>query len=80
MACNGMFGAGDNGMITPPNLNKQFTLSMCEVAVFNRKAYTLLREIEFLHDMAKVCWKGFRFDYFKLLSHLTLIISNFGHI
>ncbi|XP_053397678.1 alpha-mannosidase 2C1-like isoform X2 [Mercenaria mercenaria] len=53
MACNGMFGAGTDTMISPPNLDKQFTLSTCEVAVFNRKAYNLLREIEFLHDMAK---------------------------
>ena len=54
MACNGMFGAGDNGMITAPNPDKQFTLSMCEIAVLERKVYNLLREVEMLHDIAKV--------------------------
>lgn len=54
MACNGMFGAGDNGMIKPPDLNKQFTLSCCEVAVFDRRVYNLLRDIELLYDLAKV--------------------------
>lgn len=53
MACNGMFGAGQNGMIFPPDLNRTFTLSICEVAVFNQKAYDLLREIELLYDIAK---------------------------
>ncbi|KAL4232509.1 hypothetical protein ACF0H5_007201 [Mactra antiquata] len=53
MACNGMFGAGDNGMIAPPKLDKTFTLNFCQVAVFNRKAYNLLREVELLHDIAK---------------------------
>ena len=54
MACNGMFGAGEGSMISPPNLDRHYTLSMCEVAIFSRKAYNLLREVEFLHDIAKV--------------------------
>ncbi|XP_060596944.1 alpha-mannosidase 2C1-like isoform X1 [Ruditapes philippinarum] len=53
MACNGMFGAGTDTMISPPNLEKQFTLSTCEVAVYNRQAFNLYREVEFLHDIAK---------------------------
>lgn len=58
MACNGMFGAGDDGMITAPNMDKQFTLSKCEIAVFDRNVYNLLQEVELLHDMAKV-WFSF---------------------
>ncbi|GAB6022633.1 Alpha-mannosidase 2C1 [Chamberlinius hualienensis] len=35
MACNTLFGAG-NGMITPPNPNRYFTLELVEIAVFDR--------------------------------------------
>ncbi|KAL3883418.1 hypothetical protein ACJMK2_029685 [Sinanodonta woodiana] len=53
MACNGLFGTGDNGMINPPNPNRTFTLSRAEVAVFDRAVYNLVREVELLHDMAR---------------------------
>ncbi|XP_072045135.1 alpha-mannosidase 2C1-like [Amphiura filiformis] len=52
MACNGMFGAG-SGLITPPDVNKTYTLSTAEIRVFNRKAYELLMDVETLYDMAK---------------------------
>ena len=54
MACNGLFGAGDNGMIEPADPNKYFTLSCCEAVVFDRQVYDLLRDVEMLHDVAKV--------------------------
>ena len=55
MACNGMFGAGANSMISPPNMDKQFQLAQCEIAIFDRKVYNLLRDVELLYEMAKVC-------------------------
>jgi len=54
MACNGMFGAGDNGMIAPPDMERQFTLACCEIVVFDRRVYNLIRDVELLHDIAKV--------------------------
>ena len=54
MACNGLFGAGDNGMINPADPNRYFTLSCCEAVMFDRQVYDLIRDVELLHDMAKV--------------------------
>ncbi|XP_052810872.1 alpha-mannosidase 2C1-like isoform X3 [Mya arenaria] len=73
MACNGMFGAGDNGMIAPPDLNRQFTLSCCEVAVFDRRVYNLIREVELLHDMAKHLPEGSERGYQALYTVNAMI-------
>ncbi|KAK3097644.1 hypothetical protein FSP39_011690 [Pinctada imbricata] len=54
MACNGLFGAGNNGLINPPDVNKMFTLSQAELAVFDRLVYNLQVDIKLLHDMAKL--------------------------
>ena len=60
MAANGMFGAGKEGMINPPDPTRSFTLSMVEIAVFNRKAYEVIRDLKILLGMVKVmcelCW------------------------
>ncbi|CAL4079511.1 unnamed protein product, partial [Meganyctiphanes norvegica] len=53
MACNNMFGAGNNGMISPPDMNKQFTLELAEISVFDVDVYKLLIDLQILHDMAK---------------------------
>lgn len=53
MVCMGMKGGGDE-KIAPPNSNKMFTLTQCEMVLFDHKAYSLYRVIELLHDMAKV--------------------------
>ncbi|XP_071483559.1 alpha-mannosidase 2C1-like [Diadema antillarum] len=52
MACNSMFGAG-NGLIGPPALDRTFTLSQAEIAVFNREAYELMMDVETLIDIVK---------------------------
>lgn len=53
MACNGLFGAGDNGMIERPDPNRYFTLAQAEIAIFDRRVYDLILDVEMLHDMAK---------------------------
>jgi alpha-mannosidase len=55
MACNGVLGVGKDSMIGPPDMNKSFTLSQAEIAVFDREVYDLILDVETLHDMAKVC-------------------------
>lgn len=57
MACNGLFGAGLNSMIGPPDPNKTFTLSQVEIVVFDRHVYNLIIDVEILHDIAKVTWE-----------------------
>ena len=54
MAANGMFGAGKDGMINPPDPTKSFTLSMVEIAVFNRKAYKVICDLKLLLSIIKV--------------------------
>lgn len=41
-------------MIGPPDMDKTFSLSQAEIAVFDREVYDLIIDIETLHDMAKV--------------------------
>lgn len=53
MACNNMFGAGNSGMINPPDMNRQFTLELAEISVFDVDVYKLLIDLQILHDMAK---------------------------
>lgn len=53
-AANGMFGAGRDGLINPPDLGKQFPLAMAEIAVLDQAVYDLLMDITVLYDMSKV--------------------------
>ncbi|XP_029655059.1 alpha-mannosidase 2C1 isoform X1 [Octopus sinensis] len=52
MACNTLFGVG-NGMISPPDENRKFTLSKVEIATRNQLVYHLLRDFDILYGMAK---------------------------
>nr|DBA31660.1 TPA: hypothetical protein GDO54_007453 [Pyxicephalus adspersus] len=54
MACNGLFGAGQGGMIAPVDLRRTFTLQKAELAVFNRNVEELLLDFEIIYDMAKL--------------------------
>ena len=72
MACNGLFGAGDNGMINPADPNRYFTLSCCEAVMFDRQVYDLIRDVELLHDMAKV------FNNFCMLTYY-IIYSKYSY-
>lgn len=54
MACNGLFGAGQGGMIGPVDPNKTFTLQKAELAVYNRNVEELLLDFEILYDMARL--------------------------
>ena len=53
MACNGMFGNGDNGMIAPPDAHRMFSLQTVEVVVINDEAQRLLWDLTVLRDLAK---------------------------
>ena len=54
MACNGVFGEGNNGVINPPKLDKTFELSQCELAVMNEDVFQLIKDFEVLTKLAKV--------------------------
>jgi alpha-mannosidase len=53
MACNGMFGNGQDGMIHPPNPNKSFTLSDARIVLLNTDAYALYWDLTVMCDMFK---------------------------
>uniref|UniRef100_UPI00398E4B12 alpha-mannosidase 2C1 isoform X2 n=1 Tax=Pristiophorus japonicus TaxID=55135 RepID=UPI00398E4B12 len=54
LACNGLFGAGQGSMISPPDPYRKFTLHKAELVVFNRDVHELLIDFEILSDMAKL--------------------------
>ncbi|XP_074862404.1 alpha-mannosidase 2C1 isoform X2 [Carettochelys insculpta] len=53
VACNGLFGAGKDSLIGPPDPDKKFTLNKAELVVFHRDVHELLVDFEILVDMAK---------------------------
>lgn len=53
VACNSMFGAGDNGYINPPDPNKTFTLKTAKLAVFREEIYQLLIDFDVLIGVVK---------------------------
>ncbi|KAI8597961.1 glycosyl hydrolases family 38 N-terminal domain-containing protein, partial [Dissophora ornata] len=52
MACNGMFGAGKNGLINPPDEKRQFLLAQVEILVRNKAAWSLFYDMEIISGMA----------------------------
>jgi hypothetical protein len=52
VAANERFGAGDGGMIEPPNPNKYFTLKQANIALFYTDIYQLLMDFDILLGMA----------------------------
>jgi alpha-mannosidase len=53
MACNGMFGNGNNGMIRAPNPNRTFTLLACELVEIHEQAMELYWDMTVLYELGK---------------------------
>lgn len=53
VACNSLFGAGNGGMINPPDVNKTFTLKTAKLVVFREDVYQLLMDFEVLIGLCK---------------------------
>ncbi|KAI9003260.1 alpha-mannosidase 2C1-like protein [Gaertneriomyces semiglobifer] len=60
IACNGMFGAGagGNGSINPPVMNRQYRLETAELVVPSKEAYHLLWDFEILLGIVKEVGEG----------------------
>ena len=54
MAANGMFGAGQDGLINPPDPNRSYTLTMAEISTFDRKIDSIIRDLNLLTEIVKV--------------------------
>ncbi|KAF9353142.1 Glycoside hydrolase, 38 vacuolar alpha mannosidase [Mortierella sp. NVP85] len=52
MACNGLFGAGKDELINPPDENKRFLLAQVEIAVPNKAAWQLYYDMQVILGMA----------------------------
>ena len=55
MACNSVFGAGNNGVINPPKLDRTFQLEQVELVVLDDDVLQLIYDFEVLIALAKVC-------------------------
>ena len=53
VACNGLFGAGNGGLIEPPEINKYFKLEQVHLAVYNEHSYALHRDSEIFLGILK---------------------------
>lgn len=53
-AANGMFGAGKDGLINPPDPQREFPLVLAEVALMDQDVYDLMMDTTVLYDMSKV--------------------------
>ena len=49
-----MFGAGNNGLINPPQANRLMKVSQADIAVFDDDVYELLMDLTVLIEQAKV--------------------------
>jgi alpha-mannosidase len=52
MACNGMFGNGNNGMIKPPDPNRTFTLNKAEIVTISPHIVKLYWQLTNMHSIA----------------------------
>lgn len=69
-----MFGAGASGMINPPDPSRYYSISVAEVAVFDRDVYNLLMDLTIIYDMAKVCMCVLRLYFFIALLALVVYV------
>jgi alpha-mannosidase len=53
MACNGMFGVGQNDLINPPDMSRRFYLRTAEVRVPNLEVWSLLYDFQIISGMAR---------------------------
>ncbi|XP_068702429.1 alpha-mannosidase 2C1-like [Montipora foliosa] len=53
MAANGMFGAGKDGLINPPDPTRDYTITMAEIAVFDTLCYQVLMDLTVIIGLAK---------------------------
>lgn len=74
-----MFGAGASGMINPPDPSRYYSISVAEVAVFDRDVYNLLMDLNIIYDMAKVCMCVLRLDMYFFISFPALVVC-YGNI
>ena len=78
-----MFGAGASGMINPPDPSRHFSISLAEMAIFDRDVYDLLMDLTILYDMAKVgehshCGKR-RWEHRKMKESVNQTITLFPY-
>lgn len=58
MACNGLFGNGEPGMIDPPNEKRSFLLSGCELREYNEQAHSLYYDLQIMQDLISTHGEG----------------------
>ena len=54
MACNGLFGAGKNGQIQPPNNDMHFKLERLKLVIQDQDIHQLFTHLKVLIGLAQV--------------------------
>ena len=72
VAANGICGAGENGLINAPNPNKYYSISLADVAVFDRDVYNLLWDLKVMLGVIQV-------PYVIMCSSFLLELANFSY-
>lgn len=63
IAANERFGAGDGGMIEPPNPNKYFSLKQANISLFCNDIYKVFMDFDILLAMATLLPKTMQRHY-----------------
>ncbi|KAJ1504244.1 Alpha-mannosidase 2C1 [Coelomomyces lativittatus] len=53
MACNGLFGNGENNLIAPPEESRVYTLKEADLRIFHQDAFSLYIDFQIIKDMAR---------------------------
>jgi alpha-mannosidase len=68
-----MFGAGAKGMINPPDPSRYYSITMAELAVFDRDVYALLMDLTVIYDSAKHLPEGSERAYHALYTANNIV-------
>ena len=75
MACSGLFGAGQDGLINPPDRDKYFTLHRADIVVKSPEIHRLLIHFEVLIGMIEVGINFFKISVFVIYTQDIFILE-----
>ena len=74
MACSGLFGAGQDGLINPPDRDKYFTLRRADIVMKSPEIHRLLIHFEVLIGMIEVGISFFILVLYSVKSQFFLFV------
>ena len=80
MACSGLFGAGQDGLINPPDREKYFTLRRADIVMKSPEIHRVLIHFEVLIGLIEVGINFFILVSYHLKSQFFLFIPDIVRI